>query len=239
MTGADRERPLVLILDVGRGGVRAAAVADDGTPEGSTHVAVTSEPGDHGWDEQATDALWRATLAAVRGVLDVVGPDRLGAVGVTTDPVATVLWDRETLGSPRRAARAPAVEVLPRVAADEPHTWALLEEGGYAVGDVGSWLVARTTLGTWHLTDPTHAAATGLLGADGAWSTQACLAAGVPTDALPELVPTTGRLATTEARAFHGLTLPVTALVAHGAADDLADGRLRRVAAAARDGSVG
>lgn len=207
---------LVLVVDAARTGVRAAAVTRDGAVASSARVEVPVSPGVHGWDEQATDELWRATLGAVRGVLDDVDADRLDRVAVTADPRATVLWDRETLGSPRRAVLAAPVEVLPWVAAHEPRTWALVEEGGYAVGGLESYLVARTTLGTWHVTDPTHAAAGGLLDPDGGrWSTPACRAAGVPVEALPELVPSAGHLATTEARALHGLALPVTALLAH------------------------
>lgn len=225
---------LVLVVDAAATGVRAAAVAADGTVAASAHVAVPVSPGGHGWDEQATDDLWRATLGVVREVLDVVGAGRLDRLAVTSDPVATVLWDRETLGSPRRAVLAAPVEVLPWVVAHEPHTWALVEEGAYAVGGLGSWLLARASLGTWHVTDPTHAAATGLHDPDGAgWSTSACRAAGVPVEALPELVPSTGRLATTESRALHGLALPVTALLAHDPAAS-PDERLARAAAAAQ-----
>ncbi len=226
--------PLTLVLDASRTGVRAAAVAGGGEVEASAQVDVTVSAGGPGWDEQATEDLWRATLGAVRGVLDVVGSDRLDRVAITTDPVATVLWDRETLGSPRRAVLAAPGVALPWVAAQEPHTWTLLEEGGYAVGGVESYLVARTTLGTWHVTDATHARSTGLLDAGGAgWSASACRAAGVPVDALPELVATVGHLATTEARALHGLALPVAALVAHDP-DAAPHQRAQRAAAAAR-----
>lgn len=220
-----------LVLDAGPDGVTTAVVRDDGTVAGSAHRDVALD-GRDGRAELTPDDLWRATLAAVREVVDKVGADRPVRVAVTTDPVATVLWDRETLGSPRRAVLAGAVDTLARVATQEPHTWALVEEGRYAVGGLDSYLVARMTLGTWHVTDATHAAATGLLDEEGAWSAAACRSAGVPVYALPELVPTWGRVATTEDRAFAGLALPVTALVARDPAATASD-RWRATAALA------
>lgn len=222
-----------LVLDAGPDGVTAAVLRHDRSVVASTHVDVA--PAEHdGRLELAPDDLWRATLTAARRVVDGAGTERPDRVAVTTDPVATVLWDRETLGSPRRAVLARTVDVLASVAAQEPHTWALVVEGRYAVGGLESYLVARMTLGTWHATDPTHAAATGLL-ADGrdAWSLDACRSAGVPVDALPELVPTSGRVATTEDRAFVGLAVPVTALVARDPAATPADRLLAAAALAA------
>ncbi len=45
----------------------------------------------------------------------------------------------------------------------EPHTWALVEGGRYAVGTVDSYLVARMTRGTWHVTDVSNASRTLLM----------------------------------------------------------------------------
>ncbi|MBS2937569.1 hypothetical protein KDN32_07425 [Nocardioides sp. J2M5] len=221
-----------LVLDAGPDGVRAAVVRDDGTVGGSAHHDLALVERD-GRLELATDDLWRAALAAVREVVDGGGTDRPARMAVTTDPLATVLWDRETLGSPRPAVLAGTLDTLAHVAAREPHTWALVVEGRYAVGGLDSYLVARMTLGTWHVTDATHAAASGLLDEEaGAWSVVACRSAGIPVAALPELVPTSGLVATTEGRAFAGLALPVTGLVARDPAATAAD-RWRAMAALA------
>ena len=49
------------------------------------------------------------------------------------------------------------------LAEHEPHTWALVESGRYAVGTVDSYLIARMTRGTWHVTDVSNACRTLLL----------------------------------------------------------------------------
>ena len=166
----------------------------------------------------APDELWRAALATVGEVLAGVDPASLVGVGFS-GAESVVLWDRDTLGSPRPVALGPFVPALRRVAEHEPHTWALVEADRYAVGDVGSYLLARATRGLEHATDPTSASSTTLLDpTTGDWSVERCATPGVPIDALPELVPTWGALAMTEPSTFLGLSVPVTGLVAADAA---------------------
>ena len=83
------------------------------------------------------------------------------------------------------------------LAENEPHTWALVESGRYAVGTVDSYLIARMTRGTWHVTDVSNACRTLLFDlSTGDWSDELCALFGVPRDALPELVPNWGEIAT-------------------------------------------
>ncbi|HCB03207.1 MAG TPA: glycerol kinase, partial [Nocardioides bacterium] len=56
-----------------------------------------------GWVEHAPEEIWQATLAAGRAALAQVDVSELRAVGITNQRETIVLWDRETLGSPRRA----------------------------------------------------------------------------------------------------------------------------------------
>ncbi len=117
------------------------------------------------------------------------------------------MWDAETLGSPRPAfapgdQRGNTAERLRWVAEHEPHTWALVEQGRYVVGPAASYVLARLTLGTWHVVDPTHATVIGPLVDD------------APEAALPELVASSGPVGSTQPRAFGGLAVPVTAFVA-------------------------
>ena len=142
-----------------------------------------------------------------------------------------MLWDRETLGSPRRAivwqdrrtadicdrlrdeghedrvAELTGLRLDPYfsgtklmwLAEHEPHTWALVESGRYAVGTVDSYLIARMTRGTWHVTDVSNACRTLLFDLEaGDWSDELCELFGVPRDALPDLVPNWGEVAPTE-----------------------------------------
>lgn len=88
------------------------------------------------------DRLW-ASAIDVLADLASAGPTSL-AVATDTDDV--VLLDVETLGSP-----APVLtrEIWRRLPDDAPHTWALVEDGRYAVLSLDGYLAARLTRGLW------------------------------------------------------------------------------------------
>ena len=99
------------------------------------------------------------------------------------------------------------------LAEHEPHTFALVRSGRYAVGTVDSYLVARMSRGTWHVTDVSNASRTLLFDlATGDWSDELCDLFGVPRDALPDLVPSWGDLGRTDPAAFCGLDLPISGI---------------------------
>ncbi len=99
------------------------------------------------------------------------------------------------------------------LAEEEPNTWALVGEGRYAIGTVDSYLIARMTRGTWHVTDVSNASRTLLFDLEqGDWSDELCGLFGVPRDALPEVVPSWGEIATTDPKSFLGLELPIAGI---------------------------
>ena len=99
------------------------------------------------------------------------------------------------------------------LAEHEPHTWTHVESGRYAVGTVDSYLIARMTRGVHHVTDVSNASRTLLFDLDaGDWSDELCALFGVPRDALPEVVPSWGEIATTDATSFCGLALPIAGI---------------------------
>ncbi len=235
----------VLALHVRSDGVTAVAVDPDGSVVTSGGHGLAHRVPQPGWFEHAPEEIWQATLAATRAALTGYDASLLTAVGISNDRDVLLLWDRETLGSPRAAIggrdrraegscavlRATGAEdrvreltgralaptsAAPRLrwlAEHEPRTWALVEEGRYAVGSIESYLVARMTRGTWHVTDVSNAGRTLLLDlGDGRWSAELCRLFGVPRDALPELVPSWGEIDTTDARSFCGLSLPIAGL---------------------------
>ena len=87
------------------------------------------------------------------------------------------------------------------------------ESGRYAVGTVDSYLIARMTRGTWHVTDVSNACRTLLFDLEaGDWSDELCELFGVPRDALPDLVPNWGEVAPTDPSVFLGLSLPIAGI---------------------------
>jgi glycerol kinase len=232
----------VLAIDAGTTGVTAVVV----TPRGTIAAKGYQEFAQHfprpGWVEHAPEEIWQATLEATRLAVHDYDGDDLQAVGITNQRETVLLWDRETLGSPRRAIvwqdrRTAAIcrrmreeghedrirdltglrldpyfsgTKLAWLQEEEPRTWALVVEGRYAVGTVDSYLIARMTRGTWHVTDVSNASRTLLYDLEkGAWSDELCALFGVPQDALPDVVPSWGEIATTDARSFLGLELPI------------------------------
>jgi glycerol kinase len=235
----------VLAIDAGTTGVTALVV----TPEGRVAAKGYQEFAQHfpqpGWVEHAPEEIWQAALEATRAVLQKYDASQLRAVGITNQRETVLLWDRETLGAPRRAivwqdrrtaeicdrlrdeGHEPRVTELTGLRLDpyfsgtkltwlaenEPRTWALVQEGRYAVGTVDSYLVARMTRGTWHVTDVSNASRTLLMDlSTGEWSDELCTLFGVPRDALPDLVPNWGEIGTTDPASFCGLELPIAGM---------------------------
>jgi glycerol kinase len=238
----------VLAIDAGTTGVTVVVVTAEGTIAAKGYQEFEQHFPKPGWVEHAPEEIWQATLEATREAVDgyrETGGPELQAIGITNQRETVVLWDRETLGSPRRAivwqdrrtaeictrmrqqgeeeriAELTGLRLDPYfsgtklawVADNEPNTWALVEDGRYAVGTVDSYLIARMTRGTWHVTDVSNASRTLLFDLDsGDWSDELCGLFGVPRDALPEIVPSWGSFATSDPRVFAGLELPIAGI---------------------------
>ncbi|WP_310962937.1 glycerol kinase GlpK [Nocardioides terrisoli] len=237
----------ILAIDAGTTGVTALVVTAEGTIAARGYQEFAQHFPQPGWVEHSPEEIWQATLESIRACLKAWGGDESGlaGIGITDQRETIVLWDRETLGSPRRAIvwqDRRTAEICSRLrdeghedrvaaltglrldpyfsatklvwlAENEPHTWALVESGRYAVGTVDSYLVARMTRGTWHVTDVSNASRTLLFDLEqGDWSEELCSLFGVPRDALPDVVPSWGELATTDPRSFLGLELPVAGI---------------------------
>jgi glycerol kinase len=235
----------VLAIDAGTTGVTALVVTADGRIAARGYQEFAQHFPQPGWVEHSPEEIWQATLEATRAALASYDESQLQAVGITNQRETVLLWDRETLGSPRRAivwqdrrtagicerlrdeghedrvAELTGLRLDPYFSGtklvwlreNEPRTWALVQEGRYAVGTVDSYLIARMTRGTWHVTDVSNASRTLLMDlSTGQWSDELCDLFGVPRDALPELVPNWGEIATTDPATFCGLELPISGL---------------------------
>ncbi len=235
----------ILAIDAGTTGVTAVVVTHDGRIAAKGYQEFAQHFPQPGWVEHAPEEIWQATLEATRDALRQVDTTELRGVGITNQRETILLWDRETLGSPRRAivwqdrrtadicgrlrdegheervAELTGLRLDPYFSGtkllwlreNEPHTWALVESGRYAIGTVDSYLIARMTRGVHHATDVSNACRTLLfdLGA-GDWSDELCGLFGVPRDALPELVPNWGEIATTDPKSFLDLSLPIAGI---------------------------
>ncbi len=235
----------VLAIDAGTTGVTAVVVTAEGRIAAKGYEEFPQHFPQPGWVEHAPEEIWQATMEATRAALRQVDADELEAIGITNQRETILLWDRETLGSPRRAivwqdrrtadictrlrdeGHEDRVTELTGLRLDpyfsgtklmwlrenEPHTWALVESGRYAIGTVDSYLIARMTRGVHHATDVSNACRTLLLDlASGDWSDELCGLFGVPRDALPELVPNWGEVATTDPTSFLDLSLPIAGI---------------------------
>jgi glycerol kinase len=96
----------VLAVDAGTTGVTALLVTEDGRVAARGYREFPQHFPNDGWVEHVPDEIWAATLEAVGTALTAgaaAGVAPPSCVGVTNQRETIVLWDRETLGAPRRA----------------------------------------------------------------------------------------------------------------------------------------
>ncbi len=162
-------------------------------------------------NQRETAVLWdRASLAAPRRAL--VWQDR------RTAAICTRLREQ---GHEDRVRAITGLRLDPYftatklmwLAENDERAWEGVQNGHTAVGTVDSYLVARLTGGTKHVTDPSNASRTLLYNTfAGGWSGEMCDLFGIPQDALPELVPNSGEVGRTDPAAFLGQSLPIAGL---------------------------
>jgi glycerol kinase len=184
---------VVIAIDAGTTGVRAAAFREDGSAAGFAYREFTQHFPRPGWVEHDAVEIWdtvRTTLAELAAALD----EPIAAVGITDQRETVVAWDRRT-GQPlhraivwqdrRTAARCdelrdaghePAVRAATGLVLDPYFSatkaeW-LLTEGGVAtgpdlaLGTVDAWVLWNLTGGTdggVFATEPSNASRTMLL----------------------------------------------------------------------------
>jgi glycerol kinase len=156
----------ILAVDAGTTGVTALVVDARGrVVRRSTHEFPQHFP-QPGQVEHAPEEIWQATLESVRVVLDGLD-DAPTAVGITNQRETVVVWDRETLGAPRRAIvwqdrRSTGICDRLRAAGAEPRVRELtgLRLDPYFTGTKLTWLAEHDPR-TWrHVEDGRHALGT-------------------------------------------------------------------------------
>ncbi|CAN5130949.1 glycerol kinase GlpK [soil metagenome] len=93
----------ILAIDAGTTGVTAVVVSDTGDIVARGYEEFRQHFPRPGWVEHAPEEIWQATLEAARDAVAQVDATELRGIGITNQRETVLLWDRETLGSPRRA----------------------------------------------------------------------------------------------------------------------------------------
>ena len=189
--------------DIWTATVAACREALAGTGTEPTCVGIT--------DQRETAVVWnRRTLHSPRPAI------------VWQDRRTTGICDRlRNDGVEERVSRLTGLRLDPYftgtkfawLAEHEPRLWTGVRDGSLALGTVDSYVIARLTGGAAHVTDATNASRTLLFDLEeGAWSDELCDLFDVPRPALPEVVPSSGVVGTTDPDAFLGLSLPIAGI---------------------------
>ncbi|MEY3846830.1 MAG: hypothetical protein RJA66_1097 [Actinomycetota bacterium] len=92
----------VLSIDAGTTGVTALVVDIDGRIISKSHNEFPQHFPRSGWVEHDPEEIWQATLKSAKEAVGASGT-RPTALGITNQRETVVLWDKETLRSPRNA----------------------------------------------------------------------------------------------------------------------------------------
>ena len=228
---------VVLAIDAGTTSVRTIAFDDSGRIITSAQREFPQYFPMPGLVEHDASEIWTAvqsTLGEVTAQLDEVP----AAVGVTNQRETVVAWSRQhseplhraiVWQDRRTASRCAQLEhdgALPLVRERtglvlDPYFSAsklewMLGEGAVAagpdlaLGTIDSWIVWNLTGGEVHVTDATNASRTMLFDIGALrWDPELCSLFGVPTEALPQVRPSSGVLGATNSDAACGAGIPI------------------------------
>ena len=214
-------QPLVMALDAGTTGVRARLIRKDGTSVASAYREFPQYFPQPGWVEHDANEIWEAICAVIAEVTQHGSPV---AIGITNQRETIVAWSRatsqplhraivwqdrrtanhcESLGAHIDRVRTTTGLVLDPYFSGTKCAW-LINEGGVPVSDdlafgtIDSWLVWKLSGGKVHATDPSNASRTMLFDIGTmSWSEEMCALIGVPIEALPQVLPSSGMFAVT------------------------------------------
>jgi len=218
----------VIALDAGTTGVRSRAVFPDHSPTVAAYREFPQYYPEPGWVEHDAEEIWQAALLTLREVTTEIGLDAVAAIGITNQRETAIAWNRRT-GEPygtaivwqdRRTARrcdelvadghldlvrTRTGLVLDPYFSGTKFEWLLrhrdIPSEDLALGTVDAWLIWKLTGGEVFATDVTNASRTMLCDIKNrSWDPDLCDLLGIPVEALPAIVPSSGRIgATTDA----------------------------------------
>jgi glycerol kinase len=232
----------VLALDQGTTGSTALVIHQDGSVLGRGYREFTQHFPQPGWVEHDAEEIFRVSVEAMREALATSRehPVGLGITNQretvvlwdrrTLAPVApAIVWQDRRTTERCRQLRESGVETMLRhrtgLVADPYFSatkieWLLRDQGlarraaqgELAVGTVETWLVAKLTDGTTHVTDHTNASRTLLYDLrDRDWHSELLRVFGVPRELLPGVVRSSGIVGESQ-KAHLGYSLPIAGL---------------------------
>jgi glycerol kinase len=93
----------ILAIDAGTTGVTCLLVDERGKIISSGYQEFEQHFPEPGWVEHEPEQIWQAVLSSASVALASAGSLKPRAIGITNQRETVVLWNRETLASPRRA----------------------------------------------------------------------------------------------------------------------------------------
>jgi glycerol kinase len=231
----------VIAIDAGTTGVRSRAVFTDGRPSVGAYREFPQIYPEPGWVEHDATTIWDAARDTLAEVVAAVGSDSVAAIGITNQRETVLAWNRST-GAPygnaivwqdrRTAARCeelaaqghlPLVRertglVLDPYFSGTKAEWLLANrdiavDDDLVIGTIDAWLVWNLTGGEVVATDVSNASRTMLCDIrTRTWDPDLCALLDVPISALPEIVPSSGRVGTTAAAAGLPGGIPISGI---------------------------
>ena len=229
---------VVVSIDAGTTGVRSFALDENGEQVALSYKEFRQHYPRPGWVEHNAAEIWhtvQATLSELASVLD----QPVAAVGITNQRQTVVAWSRisseplcraivwqdlrtsercdQLLESGRldQIRKTTGLMISPYFSATKIE-W-LIKNGDVelspdlALGTIDSWLIWKLSGGSTHATDVTNASGTLLYDLnEGCWSQELCDLFGVPASTLPEIRPSSGRVAMTADTTALGPGVPIS-----------------------------
>ena len=229
---------VVVSIDAGTTGVRSFALDENGEQVALSYKEFRQHYPRPGWVEHNAAEIWhsvQATLSELASVLD----QPVAAVGITNQRQTVAAWSRisseplcraivwqdlrtsercdQLLESGRldQIRKTTGLMISPYFSATKIE-W-LIKNGDVelspdlAFGTIDSWLIWKLSGGSTHATDVTNASGTLLYDLnEGCWSQELCDLFGVPASTLPEIRPSSGRVAMTADTTALGPGVPIS-----------------------------
>ncbi len=229
----------VIAIDAGTTGVRSRAVFVGDSPTVSAYREFAQHYPEPGWVEHDAQEIWSAVVDTLNEVIAEVGRERVGAIGITNQRETVVAWNR-TSGLPygtaivwqdrRTAHRCDELEadghlplvrertglVLDPYFSGTKFAWMLEHrdipvDADLALGTIDAWIIWNLTGGEVFATDVTNASRTMLCDIrTRTWDHELCDLIGVPINALPRIVPSSGRIGVTASTCGVPEAIPVS-----------------------------